>query len=92
MRKDEIRCVIDVLVYWTDCNIATFEMVMSKKSTSQADRRRYGNIARGMVEHVKQFGCAPAGSPASLEPFQVRLRDELKQLEDRLKRAEQVVP
>jgi hypothetical protein len=89
MRKDEIRSVIDSMVYWTECSIATFEMLMSRKTASQSDRRRAGNIARGMVEHVKQFGCAPAGS---LDSAEEAFKQELKHLEERLAAAEKVVP
>jgi hypothetical protein len=63
MRHEDIRSLNDAFDYYTDCAIASYEMMMWRKTASKSDRKRLRSIASGMLETFKRYG----GNASALE-------------------------
>lgn len=46
---------LDALVYFTDCQIATLDMVAGRKGTSKSDLKRQYSIASRMLKECQQW-------------------------------------
>jgi hypothetical protein len=77
MHRERIRSLSDAFDYYTDCAIAMYEVLMSRKSASSSDQRRARDIALGMLEAFKRYGGPP---------------EAVADLGERLKAADLVVP
>ena len=47
--------LLETFAYWTQCAIATYEMLTTRKSASASDKNRAHNIAKEMVEDLRMF-------------------------------------
>lgn len=55
---DRIRTTEEAFLYYTECQLATLVQMLTRKSTSAADKSRQRAIALGMLQHVADRGMA----------------------------------